>query len=215
MELPTVAYDLDDELMARTRGDGTPRVRVYRLDHVAVVIGRGGRQASELHTANIADSGVPLYKRPGGGCSVVLDPGNVIVSLALPLPGIGRIKSAFNAISAWMIAGLAASGVPDVTQRGVSDLVLSDRKIGGSCVYRTKGLLYYSTTILCTPDIPLVTKYLKHPPREPAYRQARPHSLFMGSLTDLCGINKIDDFQQILNTNLNTSLPSLSQINAH
>ncbi len=210
MELPTIAYDLDDELMARTRGDGKPRVRVYRFDQVAVVIGRGGHQDLELNTENIADSGVPLYKRPGGGCSVVLDPGNLIVSLALPLPGIGGIKSAFNAVSAWVIAGLAAAGVPDVVQRGVSDLVLSDRKIGGSCVYRTKGLLYYSTTILWAPEVSLVAKYLQHPPREPAYRRGRRHELFMGSLADLCGIHDFEDFQQKLSVNLDNSLPSLS-----
>ncbi len=99
MELPTIPYDRDDEMMERTRGDGQPRVRVYRFDHVAVVIGRGGHQDLELRTKNITADGVPLYKRPGGGCSVVLDPGNAIVSLALPVPGIGRIRTAFDAIS--------------------------------------------------------------------------------------------------------------------
>ncbi len=212
MELPTIPYDLDDELIERTPGDNQPRVRVYRFDHVAVVIGRGGHQDLELRSENIAADGVPLYKRPGGGCSVVLDPGNVIVSLALPLPGVGHIKSAFNAISAWMIAGLAASGVPDVEQRGVSDLVLAERKIGGSCVYRTRGLLYYSTTLLCAQNVPLVGKYLQHPPREPEYRKGRPHDLFMGSLRDLCGLELDDIFVANLNSHLYSSLKYLTSI---
>ena len=70
MDLSTIPYDLDDDLIAQTRGDGQPRVRVYQFDHVAVVIGRGGKQELELRTDNIAADGVPLYKRPGGGCSV-------------------------------------------------------------------------------------------------------------------------------------------------
>ena len=215
MDLPTIPYDLDDDLLAQTRHDGKPRVRVYQFDHVAVVIGRGGKQELELRTDNIAADGVPLYKRPGGGCSVVLDPGNVIISLALPLPGIGHIKSAFNAITDWVIASLAASGVPDVVQRGVSDLVISERKIGGSCVYRTRGLLYYSTTLLCAQKMPLVDQYLLHPPREPEYRKGRPHESFMGSLYDLCGINLDDEFLDNLNCHLCNGLSSLANISDH
>jgi len=212
VDLPTVPYDLDDEMMARTRGDNQPRVRIYRFEGTAVVIGRGGKQELELHTDHIATDGVTLYKRPGGGCSVVLDPGNVIVSLVLPLPGIGLIKSAFAAISDWLIAGLAECGAAGVQQRGVSDLVLSERKIGGSCVYRTRGLLYYSTTLLCAQNMPLVSRYLQHPPREPEYRQGRPHDLFMGSLGELCGIDLDETFVQNLNLFLYNGLPSLAQI---
>ena len=212
MDLPTVPYDLDDEMMARTRGDNQPRVRIYRFEGTAVVIGRGGKQELELHTDHIATDGVTLYKRPGGGCSVVLDPGNVIVSLVLPLPGIGLIKSAFAAISDWLIAGLAECGAAGVQQRGVSDLVLSERKIGGSCVYRTRGLLYYSTTLLCAQNMPLVSRYLQHPPREPEYRQGRPHELFMGSLSAACGVSLNDKFVMTLNSNLHKHLSLLSAI---
>jgi len=212
VDLPTLPYDLDDDLIARTRHDNQPRVRVYRFDHVAVVIGRGGHQDRELRTGNIAADGVPLYKRPGGGCSVVLDPGNVIVSLALPLPGIGRIKSTFTAVSDWIIASLAECGVPHVIQRGVSDLTMNDQKIGGSCVYRTRGLLYYTTTLLCAPDLPLVNRYLMHPPREPDYRQRRPHDQFMGSLAALCDMDLAGDFTAKLKLQLDSNLPSLAQV---
>ena len=75
-------------------------------------------------------------------------------------------------------------------QRGVSDLVIGaagarDRKIGGACIYRTRGLLYYSTTLLVGPDLDLVERYLPHPPREPEYREGRGHREFMGSLREM------------------------------
>ncbi len=185
-DLATRPYDFDDAMMEATRGDGQPRVRVYAWEDVAVVIGRGGKQHLELDRAAIAADRVPLYKRPGGGCAVVLDPGNVIISLALPLPGIGGITSAFAAISTWLAGHLAAVGVPGVRQEGVSDLVIDQegtpRKIGGSCVFRTRGLLYYSTTLLVNPDLDLVHRYLPHPPREPEYRDGRSHRDFMGNL---------------------------------
>lgn len=182
-DLPTAPYDLDDDLMKLTRGDQQPRVRVYPWQGVAVVIGRGGKQHLELHREAIAADGVPLYKRPGGGCAVVLDPGNVVVSIVLPLPGLSGITTAFGAISAWLGSALDAMGLGPVTQRGVSDLVVGEHKIGGSCIYRTRNLLYYSTTLLVAPDLELVDRYLPHPPREPEYRQGRSHRDFMGCLT--------------------------------
>ena len=184
-DLPTVPYDLDDEILTLTREDGWPRVSVYEPPEVSVVIGRGGRQELELNTTRIAADGVTLYKRPGGGCAVVLDSGNLVVSIAAPLPGIGGIKSSFTAISDWLVTALAACGVPGVKQRGISDLAIGERKIGGSCMYRTRDLVYYSTTLLLDPDLELVDRYLLHPPREPDYRAGRPHRQFMGSLKAL------------------------------
>jgi lipoate-protein ligase A len=181
-DLETVPYDLDDDMLARTRDDQQPRVHVYQPPALAVVIGRGGKQELELEREAIAADGVTLYKRPGGGCAVVLDSGNLVVSVALGLPGIGHIKSTFTAVGDWVIAGLEACGVPGVEQLGVSDLVIDDLKIGGSCVYRTRGLFYYSTTLLVDPDLDLVEKYLPQPPREPNYRNGRGHRAFMGSM---------------------------------
>lgn len=183
--LATIPFDFDEEIISRARRDQISRARVYEWTDVAVVIGRGGRQEQELNTAAIAADGIPLYQRPGGGCSVVLDPGNLIISIALPLPGLGGIKSTFAALSQWVIEVLTRCGVPGVTRQGISDLVLEDRKIGGSCIYRTRGLLYYSTTLLVDHDPALVGRYLKHPPREPDYRRGRSHDKFMVSLKEL------------------------------
>ncbi|MFT5232855.1 MAG: lipoate-protein ligase A [Candidatus Krumholzibacteriia bacterium] len=210
MDLPTIPYEFDNEMIAQTRGDNTPRVRVYAFDHVAVVIGRGGHQNLELLNENIAADGIPLYKRAGGGCSVVLDPGNVIISLALPLAGISGITGAFKHISNWLISSLAECGIKGVVQNGVSDLVLSEKKIGGSCVHRTRGYLYYSTTLLVEQNMPLVKRYLQHPPREPEYRQGRPHSEFMGTLKAICGISLTDDFLRGIKEQLNNNLQVLS-----
>ncbi|MBE0565978.1 MAG: hypothetical protein IH621_08485 [Krumholzibacteria bacterium] len=181
-DLPTVPWDRDDALLEEVRRSGEPRAAAYPWDAPSVVIGRGGSQARELDRAALAADGVTLYRRPGGGCAVVLDAGNAILSLGLPMPGIGGITGAFAAASAWVAAALARCGLPGVEQRGVSDLVLDDRKIGGSCIWRTRGLLYYSTTLLVDPDLDLVERWLPHPPREPDYRRGRPHRAFMGSL---------------------------------
>ncbi|MFN2371707.1 MAG: hypothetical protein ABR506_11240 [Candidatus Krumholzibacteriia bacterium] len=183
-DLPAQPWDRDDALLDVVRRVGAPRVEVYPWDRPAVVIGRGGSQARELDRDALRADGALLYRRPGGGCAVVLDPGNAVLSLGLPMPGIGGITGAFAAVSAWVAAALARCGLPDVARQGVSDLVLGDRKIGGSCIWRTRGLLYYSTTLLVDPDLDLVERWLPHPPREPDYRRGRPHRAFMGSLRE-------------------------------
>lgn len=187
---PLPAWGHDEDLIAAIDADSAPRGRAYAwppadAPGVAIVVGRGGDPTVEVDGDAARADGVPVLRRRGGGCAVVLDPGNVIVSLALPLAGVGGITGAFAAISAWLIEALGRCGLPGMRQEGTSDLALAGRKIGGSCLWRTKGLVYYSTTLLVAPDLALAERYLPHPPREPAYRAGRPHRDFMGALREL------------------------------
>jgi len=177
-------WTLDEELIAAARSSGRPQVAVYPHPDLCAVIGSGGDPWVETRPQLLAADGVPLLRRRGGGCAVVVDPGNLICSLVLPAPGIAGITRAFRAISAAVAGALAAVGVPGVEQRGVSDLALRGRKLGGSCIWRTRGLLYYSTTLLVDPDWAAIDRYLPHPPREPDYREGRPHREFLTSLRD-------------------------------
>lgn len=177
-----LTYDLDEDLIAAAESTGREQLRVIQYPQVAAVIGRGGKIEVEVHAHRLAADGIPLLRRRGGGCAVVLDPGNLIVSLVLPLPGVGEITRAFRELSERMIAALTACGVPGVRQEGTSDLALGDHKLGGSCIYRSRGLIYYSTTLLVDPDLELIERYLPHPPREPDYRRGRAHHDFLTSL---------------------------------
>jgi len=179
-ELP--AWDLDADLIASVAAGGPARVRVRRCAAAQVVVGRGGRAGVEVDLAAARAAGVPVLRRRGGGCAVLLDPGNLVVSLVAPLAGIGGVTSAFRAATAWIVDGLSGCGVPGVVGAGVSDLALGDRKVGGSCIQRTRGLIYYSTTLLFAPDLDLMERVLPHPPREPAYRRGRAHRDFLGRI---------------------------------
>jgi lipoate-protein ligase A len=202
-------FDWDDELLESVRLERRPFCRVYQPQQVAVVLGRGSKPDVEVHLGAVSQDGVELLRRRGGGCSVVLDPGNLIVSAALPLPGFGSIKIAFEEISDWMISALDRAGVPDVYQEGISDLALNNRKIGGACIYRTRGLLYYSTTLLVNPRMDLVERYLKHPPREPSYRAERHHREFMGALADMALDTDIESFASEIDLELSKTVPRL------
>ena len=177
-------WDLDADLIAATGATERPHCAVYPHPDTAAVVGRGGDPWVETRPDLLAADGVPLLRRRGGGCAVVVDPGNLICSMVLPLAGVGGITQAFTDLSGAVAAALAETGLPGVNQAGVSDLAHNGRKLGGSCIWRTRGLLYYSTTLLANPDWDLIDRYLPHPPREPKYRRNRPHREFLTSLCE-------------------------------
>lgn len=183
----------DEDLIGAARAAGGPRVVCRRHGSRELVLGRGSRPELELKVDAVLADAVPVFRRRGGGCAVLLDPGNLVFSLALPLPGIGGSRRAFAAISAELVRALAAFGIPGVERRGVSDLALGDRKIGGSAIYREKGLLYYSTTLLVAPDLAGMERWLAHPPREPDYRAGRGHGSFLGGIPALAGTEAAED----------------------
>ncbi|MBK9471354.1 MAG: hypothetical protein IPO18_03585 [bacterium] len=86
-------YEVEDDLVDEARATGRALCRVYRPQEVAVVLGRGGDAARELHLEAIDADDVPVYRRPGGRrrC-VVPDPGNVVVTLVLLMAGLGGIR---------------------------------------------------------------------------------------------------------------------------
>lgn len=177
-------FDWDDAFLAGAEAAGRPALRVYRPAETVVVLGAGSRPEREVNLPAAARAAVPVVRRPGGGCAVLLDPGNVIVSVALPLAAAPGIRSTFGRVSGWMIAALARLGLPGVEVAGVSDLTLEGRKIGGSCLHRGR-LAYFSGTLLVGGRIGLMEELLPHPPREPEYRQGRPHREFLLNLADL------------------------------
>jgi lipoate---protein ligase len=182
MDLKVVPYERDELLLARCRKSGRPEIEVYRPDSTELVMGRGSRVELELEASICQEDELRVSRRLGGGCAVILDAGNLVLSVALPLPGVGGVRAVFNDLTKWVIEGLGRAGLSDVEKAGSSDLALLGKKVGGSCVYRAKGFFLYSTTLLFRPPIDAAERYLGHPPREPDYRAARRHSDFMGSL---------------------------------
>ncbi len=172
----------DDPLVARCRESGRPVVSVRPAPRLEIVLGRGSRPELELNLPAVLADGIPVRRRPGGGCAVVLDPGNLLVTVVLPVPGIGGVRAWFDRVTDWMVECLAACGVSGVARRGVSDLALADRKVSGSALHRSRGIVHYAATLLVEPRVDLVERWLAHPPREPAWRRGRPHREFMGGL---------------------------------
>lgn len=195
-------YDREQDLVDEVRADGRPRVRVYRPRETAIVLGRGSRLEVELRLAAVERDGVPVYRRPGGGCAVVLDPGNVVVALAEPQAALPRPRELFAAFSERLLRALARIGITDVRRADASDLARGDRKVGGACLYAPRGAVLYTATLLVEPRVDRIERYLAHPPREPSWRRGRRHADFVGRLVDGPGSPTAADLAASLETAL-------------
>lgn len=202
-DIPLKPYTFDTDLIQSALSDKRPKVRIYSIDKTIVVLGKGGKIELELNTSEITKDGVDICRRQGGGCSVVIDPGNVIISLIIPVRGIINSRKYFDIITEWIIDGLKKMGIEDVKSAGTSDIAMDDLKISGSCIYNNRDYLYYSATLLFNPDLSLIEKYLCHPPREPEYRKNRDHSSFVTAIKPASGFNNITSFIAGLQTLLN------------
>ena len=203
-------YDLDQELLNRVMAGAEPAFQIYPYPGRAVVAGRGSNPESEIFLERCRADEIPVLRRRGGGCAVFLDPGNLIVSAALPAPGIGDIHALFSRCTQWLLFALNQMGDCTLDWDGVSDIVLGDKKVGGSCFYRCKGAGYFSASLLWQPDISAMETYLKYPPRTPDYRRGRAHSQFVTPLYPHLPFGRMFDFTFHLDAALAKGLDQLA-----
>ena len=175
-------FTRDDELIESVTALKVPKFSCYVFPLTAVVAGHGSTLALEVDIEKIIKDMIPVYRRHGGGCSILLDKGTAVVSAAFPAIGFSRIHEIFVKCTRWLIKGLTRTGITGVYQDGVSDLVIDNHKIGGSCLRRSKGFAYFSAALLVNSDLSLMDKYLLYPPREPEYRNKRDHLDFVRNI---------------------------------
>lgn len=73
------------------------------------------------------------------------------------------------------------AGLP-VRVQGFTDLALRTQKFSGNAQYRKRRALLFHGTFLLNFNISLIEKLLPPPPKQPAYRQNRPHQKFLVNL---------------------------------
>ena len=198
--LPSVEQNLAlDEALLELAHEGlatTACVRTWMATEPVVVLGSSSRVDEELDRLVCEAAGVRVVRRPSGGATVVLGPGCLMWSVITPHPaGVPAVE----AIHAAMLEPLAAAinaALPTVdraasyrvARRGTSDLAVfmdhdqTERKVSGNALrVRRHGVLYHGT-LLDRFDLGLVSRVLRHPPREPDYRSRRSHGEFLANL---------------------------------
>ena len=190
VELPTVAENLalDEALLAEAHDGefaGTV-VRSWMAAEHAVVLGSSSHVSAEVDLAACDAAGVVVVRRPSGGLTVAVGPGclmwSVVATWPEPAPAIDALHAAFLDPLA---AALGAAGRA-VVRRGSSDLALDVagclRKVSGNALRVRRQAVLYHGTLLDDFDLALVSRVLRHPPREPEYRGGRDHGSFLANL---------------------------------
>lgn len=155
---------------------------VWQPDKNYVVLGASNRPEEALHTEQVMQDGITVMKRPSGGQTVMLTPGNLVIAAVYPHSL--RPKNLFNEINASIIEAIEAAGIAGLSLRGISDIALGYKKILGSAMYRTRNKLLYHAVLNVGEPAATFEKYLRHPGKEPDYREGRKHSDFVTSLRE-------------------------------
>jgi lipoate-protein ligase A len=189
------------------RRSGLPVSRIYEPSSPCAVLGAAGRPEQDLLLENLRADGVPWMHRRGGGGTVVLGPGQVVVALVTEVSSPFRNKEYAAEINSWIIEALGRLALTGVQQAGISDLAIGGRKILGTSIYRTRLVLFYQASLLVCNDLSLFTRYLAMPARVPDYRQGRTHEEFCTTLAREGFSGSVEDIIGALRETVGRRLP--------
>jgi len=180
----------NDDIFARGAVGEKPFAYLYEQQRVEIVHGPSFVAEKELFVDRCLADGVLITERRGGGGTVVLSPGVlVIVAVGEKKDNREWAPEVFNRVNDAVIAALRIAGIDDAVKTGISDIAVGGRKVLGSSLYMglRPPLFYYQSSLMVSNDLGLMDRYLRHPPREPEYRGGRGHSEFCTTLEE-CGL---------------------------
>lgn len=155
---------------------------LWQPDNIYIVLGRANNIGAAVIEENVLLDNIKIYKRPSGGESVVLSPNMLVFSSKFEKERSKKPSDYFAAINSSLIKELSSLGVRELYSKGISDISINNKKIMGSSMYLNGGTLFYHAVLNISEDVNLLSRYLKHPSREPDYRVGRPHNDFVTSI---------------------------------
>jgi len=177
----TSEYNLPDIDLLKKK---TNQFLIWIPDKVYIVLGASNNPMEALNMENVKKDNITVLKRPSGGQTVILTPNNIIIAVAFFDRKTMHPKEVFQQINKLIISTIEHTGIHDLSLMGISDIAISGKKILGSAIYRSKeALLYHAVLNLGEPSVTF-ERYLKHPSKEPDYRQGRSHTEFVTSLKE-------------------------------
>lgn len=186
LTLPTPEENLalDEALLLAAEADGKLEfLRVWESPSYFVVLGKNCQVTEDVRIVNCEADNVPVLRRVSGGGTVLLGPGCLNFSLVHCFKSAGYSSSIADSYD-FVLNTVRAALVPLGAQVSIcgTDLMLENRKIGGSSQRRQRTHFLHHGTILYDFEIPLISRYLKEPKRQPAHRDGREHAAFLTNL---------------------------------
>ncbi len=154
---------------------------LWQPDKTYVVLGRSDTPGKAINHEVVWKKNITVIQRPSGGHTVVLTPKTIVISLKVPVDKFAA-KMIFRMANKIIIDSLEKQSIKNLIEKGISDIVIGNKKILGSSIYKTKTAFFYHAVLNVAEDPKFISKLLKHPVREPDYRQGRKHYEFVTSL---------------------------------
>lgn len=185
---PAAELALDEAFLetaeSEPQGTAGELLRLWQFERPVVVIGRGSRRDGESNLEACQADGVPVLRRCSGGAAIVAGPGCLMYSLVLSChlrPELRRIDEVHRWVMTRLVSALHRQ-CPQVQWQGTCDLTLDGRKFSGNSLKVARNHVLYHGTILYDFDLSQISRWLLTPPRQPDYRDGRPHDQFVTNL---------------------------------
>jgi len=175
-----IDYNLPDQRVLHSKPNH--ELFVWQPDKPYLVLGRSNSGLDSLNMEEANKDNITVLKRPSGGETVLLSPRMLVIAILISEKKGMKPKDYFVTVNNKIIKTLKNLGVTDLSTKGISDISIGDKKILGSAIYKKPKAYFYHAVLNINEDIGLISKYIKHPSREPDYRQGRPHNEFVTSL---------------------------------
>ncbi len=176
-----IDYNLPDEALLKDT-ESVYRAMVWEPPLLFIVLGQSNEMEASVFMENAKADGIPVLKRPSGGETVILSPKTIVISVLKRGDPLTSPRLYFESYNQKIIQSLENLGISNLRTDGISDICIGDKKILGSSIYRNKDLVLYHAVLNRAESPALMERYLKHPLREPKYRQNRSHASFVTSL---------------------------------
>jgi len=173
-------YNLPDQKVLNSEPNN--ELFVWQPDQTYLILGRSNSSLDSLNMDSAKKDNVKILKRPSGGETVLLSPNMLVVAVLIPQIEGFKPKAYFMAVNDIIMETLKIMGVMNLSTKGISDISIGEKKILGSAIYKKQGAYFYHAVLNIRENISLISKYIKHPTKEPDYRKGRSHIEFVTSL---------------------------------
>lgn len=175
-----IKYNLPDFEILESNKDFA--FSIWQPDKKYIILGRSNNAEDSIFIEKAVNDNIEILKRPSGGETVILSPKTLVISVKLPIDNSLKVHKYFALINEKIIEALQNLGIENLRQKGISDISIGEKKILGSSIYKKPNSIFYHAVLNISESPETLEKYLKHPKREPDYRNGRKHSDFVTSL---------------------------------
>ena len=181
MNLTVLPYDLPDYRIFEA---DFPAFHIWQPEGTILVLGQSNKPETSLFTDKALEDNIPVYKRPSGGETVILTPKTLVISILKITEKLEDPKNYFNEINNLIFNGLTTIDISNLALKGISDIAINGKKILGSSIYRKKNKVFYHAVLNISETTEIMSRYIRHPRKEPDYRKGREHAKFVTSLSE-------------------------------